>query len=63
MIEVAKITEEIAEQISGQLSLDEVRNFNPVQDANGNWIMDLQMAIDNDIPHEIIIFVPIPDES
>ncbi|MEW5675559.1 hypothetical protein ABGT15_04540 [Flavobacterium enshiense] len=58
-MEVAKIASETAAQVSGTLSIDGIRYFNPVQDINGNWVMDLQMAIDNNIAHEIIEFQPI----
>lgn len=58
-MEVAKITTESATQVAGTLSNDNIRFFNPVQDINGNWIMDLQMAIDNQISHIIIEFQPI----
>jgi hypothetical protein len=54
MIQVAKITAALAAQLSGTLSIDGIRLFNPIQDINGNWIMDLQMAIDNGIRHSII---------
>lgn len=55
-LQVAKIEEVLALFILGTLSIDGVRYFNPRQDELGNWIMDLQMAIDNFLPHEIIIF-------
>jgi hypothetical protein len=62
MIQVAKITEELAIEILGTISIDNIRLFNPVQDINGNYIIDIQMAIDNGIPFEVIEFIPIPDE-
>ena len=55
-MEVAKITEQLALEIIGQLSNDGIRYFNPREDALGNWIMDLQMAINNNIEHTIIVF-------
>lgn len=56
---VAKITPELATQVAGTLSNDNIRHFNPVQDINGNWVIDLQMAIDNSINHIIIEFQPV----
>ena len=58
-MEVAKITVEIATQINRMLAIDGIRYFNPVQDINGNWIMDLQMAINNSIDHITIEFQPL----
>lgn len=55
-IQVAKITDIIALEILGQLSNDNIRYFNPRLDDLGNWIMDLEMAIDNNIEHELFIF-------
>lgn len=39
---VAKITEEKADEIRGTEAGNTL--FNPVQDANGNWIISLQTA-------------------
>lgn len=55
-LQVAKIEEVLALYILGTLSIDGVRIFNPRLDGLGNWVMDLQMAIDNFLPHEVIIF-------
>lgn len=62
---VAKISEETANLIR-DLSYG-IGNYNPVQDANGNWIISLQTAQYLDInlyPFEVIEWVePIIEEE
>lgn len=52
MIIVAKISQEVAQFIAGELSIDNIRYFNPVSDILGNNLMDLQMAEDNGILYD-----------
>ena len=59
---VAKITEQQAEELTGVQFVPD-NYFNPIQDANGNWIISLQelvyCSVDFANSVELINFEPI----
>jgi hypothetical protein len=65
MIQVALLTEQQAEQLKG-IEVVPDNYFNPIQDANGNWIISLeevdQCSIDWVKSLELIKYEPIVHE-
>jgi hypothetical protein len=65
MIQVALLTEQQAEQLKGVEVVPD-NYFNPIQDANGNWIISLeevdQCSIDWVKSLELIKYEPIVHE-
>jgi len=62
MTPVAKITEQQAQGLAGQAFAPD-SFYNPIQDANGNWIVSIEESVYLSFDFELINYEPIPNQE
>lgn len=58
MIQVAKITQQQADELIGQEFAPD-SFYKPIQDANGNWVVSVEESAYLSFDFELIEFIPI----